>query len=105
AAEGDQSILVAGSPPGIPGSTNALRIHTIGDAAKGVTAAYQDSSDSEEDPLAGYGVVAEAPITREVPIVDEGQSPRHCGSIARPHRRRTTGTRVGRRRLHQRGAA
>ncbi|WP_025777799.1 pyruvate kinase [Brevibacterium sp. VCM10] len=77
AREGDQSILVAGSPPGIPGSTNALRIHTIGDAAKGVTAAYQDASDSEEDPLAGYGVVAEAPITREVPIVREGHSPRH----------------------------
>jgi pyruvate kinase len=73
AREGDQSILVAGSPPGIPGSTNALRIHTMGDAAKGVAAAYQDSTDSEEDPLAGYGVVAEAPITREVPIVREDQ--------------------------------
>lgn len=69
AREGDQSILVAGSPPGIPGSTNALRIHTMGDAAKGVAAAYVDSTDNDEDPLAGYGVVAEAPITRDIPIV------------------------------------
>ena len=77
AREGDQSILVAGSPPGIPGSTNALRIHTMGDAAKGVAAAYEDSSDNEEDPLAGYGIVSESPITREVPIVKESGTPRH----------------------------
>ena len=74
AREGDQSILVAGSPPGIPGSTNALRIHTMGDAAKGVAAAYADDSDSDEDPLAGYGVVPEAPITRDIPIVGGDRS-------------------------------
>ena len=31
-AEGDLVVIIAGSPPGIPGSTNALRIHRMGDA-------------------------------------------------------------------------
>ena len=30
--KGDRVVIVAGSPPGIPGSTNALRVHCIGDA-------------------------------------------------------------------------
>ncbi len=30
--EGDLVVIIAGSPPGIPGSTNALRIHRMGDA-------------------------------------------------------------------------
>ncbi|SDG80093.1 pyruvate kinase [Sinosporangium album] len=30
--KGDKVVIVAGSPPGSPGSTNALRIHTIGSA-------------------------------------------------------------------------
>jgi pyruvate kinase len=38
---GDQVTIVAGSPPGIPGSTNAMRVHTIGDAVGGVAPAYQ----------------------------------------------------------------
>jgi pyruvate kinase len=29
---GDLVVLVAGSPPGTPGRTNALRVHRIGDA-------------------------------------------------------------------------
>ena len=40
--EGDLVIIVAGSPPGIPGSTNALRVHKIGDAKNQVAPAYQD---------------------------------------------------------------
>jgi pyruvate kinase len=40
--EGDTVVIVAGSPPGIPGSTNALRIHRIGDAITGVAPAYRD---------------------------------------------------------------
>ncbi|MDK8351898.1 pyruvate kinase, partial [Gleimia europaea] len=28
---GDVLVIVAGMPPGTPGSTNSLRIHTIGD--------------------------------------------------------------------------
>lgn len=31
AKEGDDLVIVAGMPPGTPGSTNSLRIHTIGD--------------------------------------------------------------------------
>lgn len=37
---GDLVIIVAGSPPGIPGSTNAMRVHRIGDAVGKVAPAY-----------------------------------------------------------------
>jgi pyruvate kinase len=40
-AEGDQVVIIAGSPPGIPGSTNALRIHRMGDALHEVAPAYR----------------------------------------------------------------
>jgi pyruvate kinase len=39
---GDTVVIVAGSPPGIPGSTNALRVHHIGDAKNKVAPAYED---------------------------------------------------------------
>jgi pyruvate kinase len=39
--EGDLVVIIAGSPPGIPGSTNALRIHRMGDAIHGVAPAYR----------------------------------------------------------------
>ncbi len=39
--EGDQVVIVAGSPPGIPGSTNALRLHRMGDAINEVAPAYR----------------------------------------------------------------
>ncbi len=38
---GDPVVIVAGAPPGIPGSTNALRVHIIGDAIGGRAAAYR----------------------------------------------------------------
>jgi len=38
---GDNVIIVAGSPPGIPGSTNAMRVHRMGDAIAGVAPAYR----------------------------------------------------------------
>jgi pyruvate kinase len=38
---GDPVVIVAGSPPGIPGSTNALRVHRIGDAVGGAAPAYR----------------------------------------------------------------
>ncbi|MCW2791536.1 MAG: pyruvate kinase [Nocardioides sp.] len=41
--EGDLVVIIAGAPPGIPGSTNALRIHRMGDAIKGVAPAYRRS--------------------------------------------------------------
>ena len=40
--EGDLVVIAAGSPPGIPGSTNALRVHKIGDAKNRVAPAYED---------------------------------------------------------------
>jgi pyruvate kinase len=39
--EGELVVIIAGSPPGIAGSTNALRIHRIGDAINGVAPAYR----------------------------------------------------------------
>jgi pyruvate kinase len=38
---GDLVMIVAGAPPGIPGSTNAMRVHRIGDAISGVAPAYR----------------------------------------------------------------
>jgi pyruvate kinase len=38
--EGDIVVIIAGSPPGIPGSTNALRIHRMGDAINELAPAY-----------------------------------------------------------------
>ncbi|HSE69284.1 MAG TPA: pyruvate kinase [Nocardioidaceae bacterium] len=42
--EGDLVVLIAGSPPGIPGSTNALRVHRMGDAINAVAPAYRRPS-------------------------------------------------------------
>ena len=39
--EGDLVVIIAGSPPGIAGSTNALRIHRMGDAINEVAPAYR----------------------------------------------------------------
>jgi pyruvate kinase len=33
AYKGDYVVIVAGSPPGTPGSTNTLRVHRLGDLA------------------------------------------------------------------------
>ena len=41
ARQGEQVVVVAGAPPGIPGSTNALRIHNLGDAIKRVSPGYE----------------------------------------------------------------
>jgi pyruvate kinase len=38
---GDSVVIIAGSPPGIPGSTNALRIHVMGDAINEKAPAYK----------------------------------------------------------------
>jgi pyruvate kinase len=37
---GDEVIVVAGSPPGIPGSTNSLRVHRVGDAVHSAAPGY-----------------------------------------------------------------
>jgi pyruvate kinase len=46
--EGDPLVIVAGSPPGIRGSTNALRIHNTGDAINRVAPAYGDLAPLED---------------------------------------------------------
>jgi pyruvate kinase len=38
---GDNVMIVAGSPPGILGSTNAMRVHRVGDAVGGAAPAYR----------------------------------------------------------------
>jgi len=38
---GDTVVIVAGSPPGIPGSTNAMRVHIMGDAVAQVAPGYR----------------------------------------------------------------
>ena len=38
---GEFVMIVAGAPPGIPGSTNAMRVHRVGDAVGGIAAAYR----------------------------------------------------------------
>src|SRR4051812_41484052 len=42
AQHGDLVVIVAGSPPGIQGSTNALRVHRIGDAISSSLPAYDN---------------------------------------------------------------
>ncbi|MEY4444558.1 MAG: hypothetical protein RL301_637 [Actinomycetota bacterium] len=39
--KGEFIMIVAGSPPGMPGGTNATRVHRIGDAVDGIAPAYQ----------------------------------------------------------------
>lgn len=38
---GDEVVIVAGSPPGIPGSTNSLRVHRVGDAVHRAAPGYE----------------------------------------------------------------
>lgn len=40
ASVGDKVVVIAGSPPGIAGSTNDLRVHTVGDAHNEAAPAY-----------------------------------------------------------------
>jgi len=40
ASVGDKVVVIAGTPPGIAGSTNDLRVHRVGDAHMGAAAAY-----------------------------------------------------------------
>jgi len=39
---GDKVVVISGSPPGISGSTNDLRVHVVGDAINAVAPAWQD---------------------------------------------------------------
>jgi pyruvate kinase len=48
--EGQRVVIVAGSPPGIAGSTNALRVHVMGDAGRGLAPAYREAETPFEPP-------------------------------------------------------
>jgi pyruvate kinase len=39
---GDEVVVVAGTPPGIPGSTNSLRVHRVGDAVHRAAPGYEN---------------------------------------------------------------
>ena len=41
AEKGDKVVVISGSPPGVPGSTNDLRVHIVGDALEGVAPAWK----------------------------------------------------------------
>ncbi len=41
AKKGDKVVVISGSPPGIPGSTNDIRVHVLGDATSGAAPAWQ----------------------------------------------------------------
>lgn len=41
AKKGDKVVVISGSPPGIPGSTNDIRVHVLGDARSGAAPAWQ----------------------------------------------------------------
>ena len=41
AKKGDKVVVVSGSPPGIPGSTNDIRVHVLGDATAGAAPAWR----------------------------------------------------------------
>jgi pyruvate kinase len=42
ADEGDKVVVISGSPPGISGSTNDLRVHIVGDAINAKAPAWED---------------------------------------------------------------
>lgn len=46
--EGESVVIVAGAPPGTPGSTNTMRVHIVGEAMSGKLGNYA-GYDSEED--------------------------------------------------------
>ncbi|MFT4030320.1 MAG: pyruvate kinase [Protaetiibacter sp.] len=44
---GDKVVVISGSPPGIPGSTNDLRVHVVGDAINKVTPVWESGDHAD----------------------------------------------------------
>jgi pyruvate kinase len=44
---GDKVVVISGSPPGMPGSTNDLRVHTIGDAVNQVAPVWESGAHAD----------------------------------------------------------
>jgi pyruvate kinase len=42
AQDGDKVVVISGSPPGVPGSTNDMRVHVVGHASDGVAPVWQN---------------------------------------------------------------
>ncbi|HLU64270.1 MAG TPA: pyruvate kinase [Protaetiibacter sp.] len=47
ASVGDKVVVISGSPPGIPGSTNDLRVHVIGDAINKVAPVWESGDHAD----------------------------------------------------------
>jgi len=47
AAIGDRVVVISGSPPGIPGSTNDLRVHVVGDALNKVAPVWESGDHAD----------------------------------------------------------
>ncbi|MCS0498224.1 pyruvate kinase [Protaetiibacter mangrovi] len=47
AAIGDRVVVISGSPPGIPGSTNDLRVHVVGDAVNKLTPVWESGDHAD----------------------------------------------------------
>ncbi len=44
---GDKVVVISGSPPGIPGSTNDLRVHVVGDAVNAAAPAWESGEHAD----------------------------------------------------------
>lgn len=47
AEPGDKVVVISGSPPGIPGSTNDLRVHVVGDAVNAAAPAWESGEHAD----------------------------------------------------------
>jgi len=47
ASIGDKVVVISGSPPGIPGSTNDLRVHVVGDAINKVVPVWESGEHAD----------------------------------------------------------
>jgi pyruvate kinase len=44
---GDKVVVISGSPPGIPGSTNDLRVHVVGDAVNAAAPVWESGEHAD----------------------------------------------------------
>ncbi len=72
---GTMVVIVAGSPPGMSGTTNALRVHQIGDALDDAWPSYHDPVELS----AAQQAVADAP-----PVKEPHEAPQHDFEPAEP---------------------
>lgn len=66
---GTEVVIVAGSPPGIPGSTNAMRVHRMGDAVEGMAPGYREPFAAD---FGGSMLVTDHPVPSPPAAPDPG---------------------------------